>query len=128
MKLGYTLLYVDDVAQTMDFYARAFGLEKGLVHEDVYGEMVTGETKLGFFVHKVAASHGFEYEHADLKKKPAAFEITFITDDVEAAYARALRAGALGVCAPLAKPWGQLVSYVRDCNGFLVEICSPVSF
>ena len=24
MKLGYTLLYVDDVEKTMDFYAKAF--------------------------------------------------------------------------------------------------------
>jgi lactoylglutathione lyase len=128
MKLGYTLLCVDDVAQTMDFYARAFGLEKGMLHENVYGEMVTGETKLGFVVHQVAQSHGFEYEHAQLAKKPSAFEIAFITDDVEAAYAKAVKAGALALSAPKAKPWGQLVSYVRDCNGFLLEICSPVTF
>jgi lactoylglutathione lyase len=24
------------------------------------------------------------------------------------------------------KPWGQKVSYVRDLNGCLVEVCSPV--
>ncbi|MFO0110274.1 MAG: VOC family protein, partial [Alphaproteobacteria bacterium] len=27
---------------------------------------------------------------------------------------------------PEQKPWGQTVAYVRDLNGFLVEICSPV--
>jgi predicted enzyme related to lactoylglutathione lyase len=128
MKLGYTLFYVDDVAQTMDFYARAFGLEKGMFHDNDYGEMVTGETKLGFVAHQLAESHGFEYERAQRAKKPSAFEIAFVTDDVEAAYAKAVKAGALALSAPKAKPWGQLVSYVRDCNGFLVEICSPVSF
>lgn len=48
MKLGYTLFYVDDVAKTMDFYEKAFGLKKGFAHEDQYGEMITGETKLIF--------------------------------------------------------------------------------
>jgi hypothetical protein len=27
---------------------------------------------------------------------------------------------------PTVKPWGQTVSYVRDLDGFLVEICSPM--
>jgi len=27
---------------------------------------------------------------------------------------------------PVAKPWGQVVSYVRDVNGFLVELCTAV--
>lgn len=53
MKLGYTLLYVDDVEKTMAFYSKAFG-------------------------------------------------------------------------KPTKKPWGQVVSYVRDCNGLLVEICSSM--
>lgn len=60
MKLGYTLFYVDDVAGSMDFYQRAFGLEKGFFHESgQYGEMVTGETKLGFVHHETASSHDF---------------------------------------------------------------------
>jgi predicted enzyme related to lactoylglutathione lyase len=54
MKLGYILLYVENVEQTMNFYAQAFGLEKGFLHEDQYGEMVTGETRLGFVQHATA--------------------------------------------------------------------------
>ncbi len=48
MKLGYTLLYVDNVEETMTFYSNAFGLEESFLHESkAYGEMKTGETKLG---------------------------------------------------------------------------------
>lgn len=126
MKLGYTLFYVDNVEQTMNFYALAFGFEKGFVHENQYGEMITGETKIGFVNHQTASSHGFEYEKAQLQSKPFAFEIGLITNDVDSAYKKALSAGATPVCTPKKKPWGQTVSYVRDCNGFLVEICSPV--
>lgn len=126
MKLGYTLLYVDDVPKTMDFYEKAFGLKKGILVGDDYGEMITGETKLGFVNHETAGSHGFEYEKSQLNKKPAAFEIGLVTPEVEAAFNKAVSAGAMAVSEPKAKPWGQIVSYVRDCNGFLVEICSPM--
>ena len=127
MKLGYTLLYVDDVEKTMDFYAEAFGLKKGFLHESLqYGEMETGDTRLGFVAHETASSHGFEYEKMTAKKIAAAFEIGLVTKDVEKAFAIAVKAGALSVCKPKEKPWGQVVSYVRDCNGFLVEICSPM--
>lgn len=127
MKLGYTLFYVGDVEQTMKFYSKAFGLEAGFLHESKqYGEMATGETKLGFVNHETAMSHGFSYEKMDLSKKPAAFEIGFVTKDVKAAFDKAVKNGAQPIQNPETKPWGQVVSYVRDCNGYLVEICSPM--
>lgn len=127
MKLGYTLFYVDDVEKTMQFYAKAFGLELGFLHESKqYGEMLTGETKLGFVQHETAMSHGFEYEKMNLNKQSAAFEIGFVTPDVNAAFEKAIGNGAQALQKPETKPWGQVVSYVRDCNGFIVEICSPM--
>lgn len=127
MKLGYTLFYVDDVEKTMNFYSSAFGLEKGFLHESKqYGEMVTGETKIGFVHYDTAQSQGFEYEKSNPAGKPFAFEIGFVTKDVDAAYKKALSSGAIAVSGPKEKPWGQVVSYVRDCNGFLIEICSPM--
>jgi lactoylglutathione lyase len=48
-----------------------------------------------------------------------------VTEDVAGAFAVAVKAGADPVAKPKQKPWGQLVAYVRDPNGFLVEICSP---
>lgn len=127
MKLGYTLIYVDHVPQTMQFYEKAFGLTPGYLHEsNQYGEMATGETKLGFVQHETAGSHGFEYEKMSTKKTPPGFEIGLVTPDVEKAYNKAVDAGATPVSKPKTKPWGQTVSYVRDCNGVLIEICSPM--
>jgi lactoylglutathione lyase len=127
MKLGYTLFYVNDVEASMNFYSMAFGLKVGFLHESkAYGEMQTGETKLGFVQHAVAESHGFEYEKQTITKKPGSFEIGFVTDDVPAAFNKAIANGAIKCSEPAKKPWGQTVSYVRDCNGFLVEICSPM--
>ncbi|MEM6437045.1 MAG: hypothetical protein AAF773_24805 [Cyanobacteria bacterium P01_D01_bin.115] len=38
-----------------------------------------------------------------------------------------MAAGAVAVKVPTAKPWGQVVGYVRDLNGCLIEIASPVA-
>jgi hypothetical protein len=35
-------------------------------------------------------------------------------------------AGALPAAEPVRKPWGQTVAYVRDLDGFLVELCTPM--
>jgi lactoylglutathione lyase len=47
-----------------------------------------------------------------------------VTDDVDAAYERALAAGATSAAEPDDKPWGQRIAYVRDLNGILVELCT----
>lgn len=128
MKLGYALFYVDDVERTMQFYSKAFGLEMGFMDKESmqYGEMLTGDTKLGFVNHKTASSHGFSYDKMSLSKTPSACEIGFVTKDVPNAFEKAIKNGAVEVSKPVTKPWGQTVSYVRDCNGFLVEICSAM--
>ena len=129
MKLGYVLLYVEDVAQTIEFYEAAFGLTRKFLNvegDQGYGELTTGETTLGFVSHPLASSHGFDYVKTQPDGLPAAFELGLVTDDVKSAYDNAVAHGATEVAAPTQKPGGQTVSYVRDNNGFLVEICSPV--
>ena len=128
MKLGYVILYVPDVASTVAFYERAFGLSARFVHEaGQYAEMETGATALAFAAEAMVAGFGHAFRAQRPGESPAGAEVAFVTDDVAAAYATALAAGAAAYEAPHAKPWGQTVSYVRDLNGFLVEICSPLS-
>ena len=57
----------------------------------------------------------------------AGIEIAWITDDPYKAYQTAISAGAEPVHPPSLKPWGQTVAYVRDLNGCLVEIGSPLN-
>ena len=52
------------------------------------------------------------YVKAD-EGKPVGIEIALITDDVQAAFNRAVNAGAELIKAPMTKPWGQVVAYVR---------------
>lgn len=128
MKLGYTIIYVADVPATMTFYEEAFGLKQKFLHESHgYGEMDTGETTLSFAANEViegSLPDGFRKN--SLEEVPAAFEIAFTTEDVASAFHKALAKGAVEVHAPEEKPWGQTVAYVRDRNGVLVEICTPM--
>nr|WP_063571511.1 VOC family protein [Luteibacter rhizovicinus] len=127
MRLGYTLIYVPDVTATVAFYESAFGLRRRFVHESgLYAEMETGETALSFAGETLAQMNGLAIRPNSLRDLPAGIEICLVTDSPEDAYEQALGAGALPVKAVEAKPWGQQVGYVRDLNGCLVEICSPV--
>jgi catechol 2,3-dioxygenase-like lactoylglutathione lyase family enzyme len=127
MKLGYVILYVKDVLRSISFYEEAFGLKRRFVHEaGLYAEMDTGSTTLSFAAYGLAKSNlpcGFR-EH-NPSGPPAGFEVAFTTDDVQAAYERALAAGAISAAPPVAKPWGQVVAFVRDRDGIIVELCSP---
>ncbi|MBV8502120.1 MAG: VOC family protein [Paucibacter sp.] len=128
MKLGYTILYVADVAQSLAFYEGAFGLSRRFLHESgAYGELDTGATVVGFAALELANAN-FEggVQPLDAQARPPAFELGFVTEDVGAAHAKALAAGAVELQPPTAKPWGQTVSYLRCPDGSLVEICTPM--
>jgi lactoylglutathione lyase len=126
MKFGYTILYVQDVEKTVAFYESAFGLKRKFVHESGYGEMDTGETKLAFASVELATSNGVPFVPANPEGPSPAVEVALVTQDVAGAFSVAVKAGAVPVAEPKQKPWGQTVGYVRDLNGFLIEICSPM--
>ena len=128
MKLAYTIVYVADPAASLDFFERAFGLQRRfLVEGGEYGELDTGATTLSFARHATArANLGQDYVAADTSALPLGIELGLVTDDVEVACARAVNAGAVLLKAPASKPWGQVVAYVRCADGTLVELCTAM--
>jgi catechol 2,3-dioxygenase-like lactoylglutathione lyase family enzyme len=122
MKLTYTTLFVPEIAPTLAFYEKAFGMKAKRVHgSGQYAELEAGGTTLAFAAHALARGIvGRDYVEATRERAPLGFELALEPDDVAAAYARA--AGAEPVSPPEAKPWGQMVAYVRDGNGFLVAL------
>lgn len=128
MKFGYTIVYVPDVAASLDFFEQAFGFARRFLHESgTYGELQSGETTLSFAAHELGEMN-FSGGHiaAHTSPRPLGMEIGLVTDDVVAAHARALAAGARELTAPTTKPWGQTVSYVRSPDGTLIELCTPM--
>jgi lactoylglutathione lyase len=128
MKFGYTIVYVSSVADTLAFYRDAFGFETRFLHEaGDYGELETGETVLAFASYEMGEMNlKGNYQKSDLTAVPFGVELAFVTEDVAAAYAKAVAAGAVPINEPIAKPWGQVVAYVRAQDGSLIELCSPV--
>jgi len=127
MKLGYTIIYVNDVPATIDFYQRAFSLSLKFLHEsNQYGEMETGETILAFASEELAHMNGLQIRPNRAHESPSGFELAFVTHAVDEAFKIAIKEGAKPISSPAKKPWGQIVAYVSDMNGVLVEICEPM--
>jgi catechol 2,3-dioxygenase-like lactoylglutathione lyase family enzyme len=128
MKFGYTIIYVPDVAASLEFFEKAFGFKRRFMHESGYGELNTGATTLAFATHDLGKSNlPNGYVQASSSKQPLGIEVALVTESVPEAHARAVSVGAISLKAPMVKPWGQTVSYVRCPDGTLVELCSPVA-
>jgi lactoylglutathione lyase len=129
MKFGYTIVYVPSVPDTMAFYEKAFGFQVRFLHESgQYGELESGPTALAFASNALGEMNfGGNFAPVSASAIPPGIELAFVTDDVPAAYAKAIAAGAAPLHAPEQKPWGQLVAYVRAQEGTLIELCSPVA-
>ena len=130
VSLGYVILYVKDVSASLTFYQEAFGLSRRFFNDDngkAYGELETGAARLAFASLQMAKTIlKLDVVAASPDKAPLGVEIALVTPEVPALYARALKAGATAVSEPALQPWGQTVAYLRDKDGHLVELCSPL--
>ena len=125
MIFRYTILFVENVTDSIDFYTRAFGFEPLFIHEaGDYGELATGDTKLAFSSTALMKQLGKNPKAADFRNP--SFELAFESEDVTNDLARAIAAGASLIQEERLEPWGQTTSYVADPNGYLIEICSKV--
>ncbi|KLN61817.1 glyoxalase [Kiloniella spongiae] len=125
MQLAYTILYVQNVPSTLEFYQKAFDLKQKMLHESGdYGELDTGQTTLSFS--SISLMKELGKKPSSPQRDHPSFEIAFTTDDVSQAFDRALKSGAIPIQKPAEMPWGQVTAYVTDLNGFLIEICTPI--
>lgn len=128
IQFKYTILYVDSVEKSMDFYAQVFGLNvKFITPEHDYGELSTGEVRLAFTSKELAnqnLSRGFK--SGKIGDLPFGIELGFTTDNVEQLIEAAISQGAQLVEKLQQKPWGQKVAYIQDLDGFLIEVCTPL--
>lgn len=128
IRFAYTILYVQDVQKSIKFYEQAFGFSRKFITPECdYGELSVGETTLSFASHSLAKTNLSDgYIESSLAQKTFGIELGFTTNDVAATIESAVNSGATLVVKPKVKPWGQTVAYIRDLDGFLVEICTPM--
>ncbi|KAK6271953.1 hypothetical protein POUND7_009036 [Theobroma cacao] len=127
---GYTVVYVKDVAKSVDFYAKAFGYDvRRLDESHRWGELESGHTTIAFtprHQHETDDLTGaVQVPKSDSERPPV--EICLVYTDVDAAFKRAVENGAVPVSQPEDKQsWGQKVGYVRDIDGLTVRMGSYV--
>lgn len=128
MKYGYTIFYVNNVQETISFYEKAFGFQKKFVTpENDYGELISGETTISFASIGLGnANFKKGFNLLDKSDKPAGMEMAFVTENIEKDFQKAIEAGASEFECIKEKPWGQKVGYLRDLNGIIIEICTPI--
>ncbi|XP_078428956.1 dessication-induced 1VOC superfamily protein [Wolffia australiana] len=126
---AYAVVYVKDVAEMVEFYAKAFGYEvRRLDDARRWGELAAGETTIAFTParqHETDAVTGVVRLSVSPRERPP-IELCFVYDDVDRAFQRAVENGAAPVAMPEEKPWGQKVGYVRDPDGNVIRLGSPV--
>jgi len=128
MALGWVIVYVDDPAEALAFYERAFGMRGEFTAPGgSYAQLDSGQTKLAFAAYALGEKN-FDggVRRAAHEGQPPNMEIALVAEDIDAAYARALDAGCASLSAPQVKPHGQRVAYVRDPFGTLVELATPL--
>ncbi|MBY0405920.1 MAG: VOC family protein [Cyanobacteria bacterium] len=125
MNLDYIVMYVHQLEPTLSFYQTAFGLTVKFRHDSgQYAEMMAGAITLGFAEHSLMASLlPIDYLKISPSSPPPGIQLSFKSDQIGDDYHRALQNGAISVSAPKNMPWGDCVAYIRDINGFLIEIC-----
>ncbi len=126
MEYTHTVIYVDDVEETLNFYFQAFGLITAKLDESgQFGEVSTGNMNIAFASHPLAQSNFKQAYIRSHPKQPAlGFELCFNCDDVTQAYEKAVQAGAEPLNAPVENYWGQKTAYVRSIEGTLVALCA----
>jgi lactoylglutathione lyase len=128
IKYTYTILYVENVTKSIEFYEKSFGFSRKFVTpENDYGEIITGQTTISFASKSLANSNlKNSFIESDLKNKPFGIELGFVTENVSETIESAKNNGGIIIEEPKQKPWGQIVAYIRDIDGFLIEICTAM--
>ena len=127
VNLAYVVIFVPDVAAAVVFYESAFGLTARMSTK-AFAQLETGGVTLAFgaeFNERSELPEGFAFHENRPQATPAGVQISFASEDVQAAFDRAVAAGCQPVVPPTRQPWGQIISRVRDLNGVLVSIVSP---
>lgn len=117
----YVVLVVADLDRSIAFYTGILDLTLGH-RSGPYAQLDTGATRLALYEREaMAATLGVDELAAPDPGAPS-FEIGFKVDDVDAAYRAIVAAGAEPAVEPTDRDWGQRTAYVRDPDGYLIEL------
>ena len=119
-RLGYVVRFVESLGPAVDFYEGVLGLTLTKRAEH-WAQFDCGSVRLGLYERSaMATTLGVDAE--TLGRPPGAVELAFEVEDVDAAHAAAVAAGARNFQAPADRYWGERTAYLLDPDGGLVEL------
>jgi predicted enzyme related to lactoylglutathione lyase len=121
-----TILAVADVARAAAFYETVFGWRR---HVDlpVYVEFdVPGGPRVSVYLRGAFAQNTGCAPAPRTAGATTSTELYFLVDDVAAAVARALAAGAEPLSPAAPRPWGDEAAYVADPDGNVIAFARPL--
>lgn len=124
LRLGYVILYVENLEETIRFYRDLLGLSIKM-EAGTYIELETGGTTLSFNTRE-SGREITGLPIPDNKRKEQTFELGLVTEEVEMVVEKLRNEGVPILLEPVKKPWGQVVAYVEDPDGHYIEICTPL--
>ena len=119
-RLGYVVRFVRSLDAAVDFYERVLGqrLTKRTEH---WAQFACEGITFGLY-DRAAMAANLGVDEAQLGAPPGAVELAFEAEDVDVAYAAAVKAGARSFREPADRPWGERTAYLMDPDGALVEL------
>lgn len=123
MNLASIRLITDDVARLVDFYEHLTGITADRPNED-FAELRTDTANLAIGSTRTV---GLIAPGAARAADNHSVLVEFLTDDVDRVHRDLVALGAEVVMAPTTMPWGNRSLVVRDPDGTLVNVFSPVT-
>ena len=126
MRLDGFGIFVEDMARMIRFYRDVLGFEIKEAEDTSNVYLKKDDTLFLLYGRKVfekMTSRRYDY----IKGFNGHFEIALYVDtfdEVDAAFARAVKNGAVPILEPELEPWGQRTCYIADPEGNLIEIGS----
>ncbi len=120
----YVVLLVFDLDASLAFYTESLGLR--LAHRSgSYAQLDTGRTRISLY-HRDAMGDVLGTALEAPPRGAPSFELGFKVSDVDAAFRVLVCAGAESACVPTDREWGQRTAYVRDPDGYLIELAQSL--
>lgn len=122
--MRYTILYINDLQQSLHFYHDILGLPIRL-QQGTYIEFDTGATVLAINT-RSSVTEEIGLVVPESSHRSQTFELGFVVDDVSQTIDTLRQQNVPIIKEPVTKPWGQTVAYVADPDGHYIEICSAI--
>jgi lactoylglutathione lyase len=120
MEIGYVILYVEDLAASVEFYRDVVGLAYKFTDAG-YAEFDAGGVRFALYERRRA-----EWLTGREVTPGAGGEVVVMVQDVDAHAERLRVAGVPILSGPADRPWGHRTVHVADPDGFVVEFAAEI--